>query len=316
MTKQPRGLRVLLTNDDGPPAPKSRYIEPFHRALRSRGFDVHVCIPGDHRSFSAKAMDPWRTVSVREEQLSDGPAWWLCDGATPAGSANIGLHHGPGPFDLVLSGPNFGANSSSSFLLCSGTLGAALEGALAGVPAIAISFDNDMQEAYKGDAGAGSPEDVAAACELTLDLIERLYQDWPSSVEVFNVNVPLKAGRHAPLIQTCVETRTRYHSLFQREDEQYRFSVSKVTRGEDRPVKRHFVYPTDASVLKSGKVTVTPLKATFAESECDLSSILGGTPKKLLDTGSIPRHPGWILPFVLGCCAGVGAMALARSRRC
>ena len=63
--------------------------------------------------------------------------------------------------------------------------------------------------------GAGTEEQVCAASELVLDLIERLHARWPPGVELFNLNVPLKAGRSARIVPTCVETRVRYASLFE-----------------------------------------------------------------------------------------------------
>lgn len=280
--------RVLLTNDDGPPGPKSRYIKSFCRCLRASGFEVHACVPAANCSWMGKAMNPWQEVTVREEAiLEDGPPWWFCEGATPASAANIGLHHGPGPFDLVLSGPNFGRNTSSCFALSSGTVAAATEGALAGVKAVAISFDNDGREISSGDAGAGNEDQVLAACWRTLDVIEALLDHWPPEVELFNVNVPLLAiGRPTPMVvPTCLETRVRYNSLYRRLDGEegggvegagrarYRFSVQDVTKrdceGQQQPA-----LPSDAETLDSGDVSLTPLKASLASAgEYDLSRL-------------------------------------------
>lgn len=66
--------------------------------------------------------------------------WVLLDG-TPATCSNIALHNlYPGEITLVVSGPNYGRNTSSAFALSSGTVGAAMSASMSGVPAIALSY--------------------------------------------------------------------------------------------------------------------------------------------------------------------------------
>ncbi|THV04928.1 cytoplasm protein, partial [Dendrothele bispora CBS 962.96] len=75
--------------------------------------------------------------SLRENEVAE---WVLLD-STPATCSNIGLFNlYPGQIDLVISGPNLGRNSSSAFALSSGTLGAAMSSSLSKVRSIALSY--------------------------------------------------------------------------------------------------------------------------------------------------------------------------------
>jgi len=118
----------------------------------------------------------------------DGEEWILVNG-TPATCAQLGLHHffqDRLPIDLVVSGPNYGRNSTSLFSLSSGTIGGAMEAAVCQKKAIALSFafwsrDHD-------------PELIAGACRHSVKLIEHLYKNWGSDVDLYSCNVPVVAN--------------------------------------------------------------------------------------------------------------------------
>lgn len=111
--------------------------------------------------------------------------WVLVDG-TPATCAQLGIYHffqDRGPVDLVVSGPNYGRNSTALFSLSSGTLGGAMEGALCQKKAIALSF------AYS--PGEHNPERIVGACKHAVKLIQYLYDRWAKGVDLYSINVPL-----------------------------------------------------------------------------------------------------------------------------
>lgn len=120
------------------------------------------------------------TTSAKKHSDDD---WYLLSG-TPATCAAIGIHHicREKP-DLLLSGPNYGRNSSSIAALASGTIGAALEGAGAGVKSIAVSFAFWNKES--------KDEWVDAATKLTVKLAQHLYDNWDPEVDLYTINVPL-----------------------------------------------------------------------------------------------------------------------------
>lgn len=167
-------MRVLLVNDDGPPAPHSPHILGLYEHLKNQlGWDVTVVLPssqkswgsmafslyppcskwyyypikGDYSGEKAKGYRNWSPVPrpLKEDEIAE---WILVDGS-PTTCANIGLYSlesgeasssSSSKFDMVISGPNFGRNTGTAFSLCSGTIGAAQAASLSGVPAIAISY--------------------------------------------------------------------------------------------------------------------------------------------------------------------------------
>jgi tubulin--tyrosine ligase len=114
--------------------------------------------------------------------------WILVDG-TPASCVHIGLYHyfqDRGPVDLVVSGPNYGRNTTAVFGLSSGTLGGALEAAVCRRKAIAIS--------YAFFSRNHDPEIIAGASKISVRVIEYLYNNWGENVDLYSVNVPLVEG--------------------------------------------------------------------------------------------------------------------------
>jgi tubulin--tyrosine ligase len=114
--------------------------------------------------------------------------WILVDG-TPASCVHIGLYHyfqDRGPVDLVVSGPNYGRNTTAVFGLSSGTLGGALEAAVCRRKSIAIS--------YAFFSRNHDPEIIAGASKISVRVIEYLYKNWGENVDLYSVNVPLVEG--------------------------------------------------------------------------------------------------------------------------
>jgi len=140
---------------------------------------------------------------IPEDKESSSPHYWALVPGTPATCTQLGLfHHStlfPGaialsselpPVDLVLSGPNHGRNTTAAFALSSGTLGGALEAAIAGMRAIALSFAFFTR--------SESQELIQEACELSARIIEKLVADWDKSgqpqPDLYSINVPLVDG--------------------------------------------------------------------------------------------------------------------------
>jgi len=111
---------------------------------------------------------------------------WILVDSTPASCAQIGLYHyfeSRGPIDLVVSGPNYGRNSTAVFSLSSGTIGGAMEAAVCGFKSIALSyafFDRNHDAAI-----------ITGASDLSAKLIQHLYDNWDANTHLYTVNVPL-----------------------------------------------------------------------------------------------------------------------------
>jgi tubulin---tyrosine ligase len=134
--------------------------------------------------------------------FEDGKEEWTLIDGTPASCVQIGLFHlnkDRGPVDLVLSGPNYGRNTTALFSLSSGTVGGALEGSVCGKRAIALSYAFESRE--------HDPEIIAAASSVSQRLVEKLVKEWPDDVHLYSVNVPLR--------KNVGETKIMYTDMLQ-----------------------------------------------------------------------------------------------------
>jgi 5'-nucleotidase len=130
-------LEVLLTNDDGIEA---EGLQSLRRALREvDGVSLAVIAPDGNRSATARSITTRRPLLVTEVDFGDGSVGYATDG-TPVDCvrlAQLGLIEGL-RVDLVVSGINHGANLGDD-ITYSGTVAAALEALILGVPGIAVS---------------------------------------------------------------------------------------------------------------------------------------------------------------------------------
>lgn len=324
MATQATKPRVLLTNDDGPPGPESPYIYGLWKHLsHDLGWDVKVVVPSSQKSWIGKAYQIKDVVRgkyyyptepngngevcetsrpLREGEVSE---WVLLDG-TPATCTNIALHNlYKGEIDLVISGPNLGRNTSSAFMLSSGTVGAALSGALSLVRAVGVSYGTMRTPV--------TPDLHLPAHTLSARIIQHLWMNWdkdeaglrPSrEVDLYSINVPMIKGlldpESIPVRYTTV-WRNSYQRLFKPVEEASKKDVKKSGEGagpdapqahegsnesaqnkQEPQVERGLAFRwgpemrgllspsgvpagTDAHTLDQGMASVTPLRAGFAE---------------------------------------------------
>jgi len=131
--------------------------------------------------------------SPKSRPLKEGEIaeWILLDG-TPATCANVALHNlFPGQIDLVVSGPNLGRNTSAAFALSSGTIGAALSSSLSKVRAIALSYGTVV---HPTPTEYFQPAHVLG-CQIVHHLWDNWGSDESGlrsgEVDLYNVNIPL-----------------------------------------------------------------------------------------------------------------------------
>lgn len=245
-------LRVLLTNDDGVDAPA---LAPFARALEALGA-VTVVVPDRERSWVGKAISRVDEVVVARTDR-DGVAVTTCSGF-PADAVQLGVHVivDPAP-DLVVSGINIGYNHGAAFLLSSGTVGAAIEGWITGLPAIAFSTGPSNGDYESWRRHARSPEAkprwraLAETCATVLSdvrdagLFER--------ADVVSVNLPFDATADTPRRLTRV-ARVRYDQLLHPvAPGRYRHCFGTLTPRDD-------LAGTDVGAADEGIVSITPLR--------------------------------------------------------
>jgi 5'-nucleotidase len=177
-------VKVLLTNDDGIQA------EGLHAIRREldelEGIEVHVIAPDANRSATARSITTRSPLWVEEVRFDDGDSGFATDG-TPVDCvrfADLGLV-GSKP-DLIVSGINHGANLGDD-ITYSGTVAAALEGIVLGIPAVAISQQSRRREM---DFRFGDSFDFSHAASFGAELVRRLAEEIPPPDTLINVNCP------------------------------------------------------------------------------------------------------------------------------
>ena len=167
-------MRILVVNDDGIQA---KGIRELVKSL-SLKHEVYVCAPMSERSSFSHSVTYWRLVNKAKEEVVDGAIKaWSVD-ATPADCTYYGLNYFvKDKIDLVVSGINKGENLSSD-VIYSGTVGAAQEGILMQVPAMAFSLCSYTSQDY------------SVVCKYAEKLIDMYMQDPNRLSYVCNVNVP------------------------------------------------------------------------------------------------------------------------------
>jgi 5'-nucleotidase len=177
-------MRVLLTNDDGIGA---EGLHALRRALAEvDDADVRVIAPDSNRSATARSITTRSPLEVEEIELDDGTIAYATDG-TPVDCVrfgDLGLI-GDRP-DLIVSGINHGSNLGDD-ITYSGTVAAALEGIVLGIPAIAIS-----QQSGSREMGfiPGRQFDFEFAARLGAELVRSSIADPLPSETLLNVNCP------------------------------------------------------------------------------------------------------------------------------
>jgi 5'/3'-nucleotidase len=241
-------LNVLLTNDDGIYADG---LQALRRGLLAvRGVRLAVIAPDGNRSAMARSITTRRPLWVEEVAFPDGSLGYATDG-TPVDCvrlADLGVIAGFQP-DLVVSGINHGANLGDD-ITYSGTVAAALEGIVLGLPAIAVSQQSGAGALdFRFDGGFSF--DVASAFACTL--VERI-EDVPLPANtLLNVNVP--AGTPSGVEVTRLGKRIYEDELKLEHEEgaRRRYWVYGSDPGyHDEP-------GTDLAAVAAGRIAVTPL---------------------------------------------------------
>ncbi len=174
--------RILVTNDDGINATGLRALV---RALVQKGHEVYVAAPECERSGASKSV--FFKASVRETMFEGVARAWTVK-APPASIVYIAVNALlPEKPDIVVSGLNHGPNMGFEDFLTSGTIGAAIEASLMGIPAVAGSITKWRLE---GDQDAAIPAEITS--EIASALAEPHVSNALGDAPLIIVNSPPK----------------------------------------------------------------------------------------------------------------------------
>lgn len=211
-------MRFLVTNDDGI---GSVFLHELVQALRAGGHEIYVTAPKSEQSWVGAAKSRGRPVHAAAIDHGLGCQTWVIDG-TPSDAVNIAVGHllpRETEIDAVVSGINIGLNASLGFIIASGTIAGAWEGALHGLPAIAFSQDLtfELYDQLKASGGVPAPElhaSVKVSAQHAAHLAPQLAAaTLPRSFVVHNVNFPHPCTPQAEVRRT-VPARVVVPGLF------------------------------------------------------------------------------------------------------
>jgi 5'-nucleotidase len=228
-------MRVLLTNDDGIEADGLQALR--RRLLAIPGIELAVIAPDGNRSAMARSITTRRPLWVREVDFGDGTVGYATDG-TPVDCvrlANLGLIDGF-QAELVVAGINHGANLGDD-ITYSGTVAAALEAIVLGLPGIAVS-----------------QQSTAGELDFTSGLVSELRELPLSAGTLLNINVPGGTPRGVEVARLGKRVYRDELSLLGTDDggrRQYRiYGEADYERDEAG---------TDLAAVAAGLIAVTPI---------------------------------------------------------
>lgn len=272
--KRRNKLRILVSNDDGIHAPGLAVAEKIARTLSD---DIWVVAPETEQSGAAHSL----TLSMPLRLRTAGPQRFAVSGTPTDCVMMAGIHimkdHLP---DLVLSGVNRGYNVADD-VTYSGTVAAAMEGAVLGIPSIALS---------QAVGGRDETEEIWSCAEKHgPPLLKRLVEiGWPKDV-LLNINFPAPPPSKV--------TRVAVAAQGQRDQSILRVDERQDARGRTYfwvGFKRIFSDPepgTDLRAMFEGQISVTPLHLNLTElkEHQRLSALIEGPIKRLK---SPPKNRG------------------------
>ncbi|MEX0276555.1 MAG: 5'/3'-nucleotidase SurE [Ruegeria sp.] len=245
-------MRILLTNDDGINAPGLIVLEAIARGLAGPSGEIWIVAPAFEQSGVAHCISythPFMVAKLAERR-------YAAEGS-PADCVIVGLHDvmKDCPPDLVLSGVNRGNNSAENTLY-SGTIGGAMEAALQGIPAIALSQ-------YYGPRNRDLDDPFEAAALHGADLVRRILEATPTEQNdyrlFYNVNFPPVPADEVLGVRVAPQG--------------YRRDIRFGVEPHNSPSGRRFLWikggnqhnptapGTDAAANLEGYISVTPMRA-------------------------------------------------------
>jgi 5'-nucleotidase len=245
-------MRILISNDDGIFA---LGIQTLANTLAAAGHEVTVVCPDRERSATGHGLtlhDP-----IRAEEVSGifdpRVKAWSCSG-TPADCVKLALGALLDQFpDFVLSGINHGANLGTD-ILYSGTVSAAMEGTIEGIPSIAFSLTSFTYREFQ------------PAADFALRLLTQLeHQPLPEPL-LLNVNIPPVPAAEIAGVKITRQGIRRYFDTFQKRidprGKTYYWLSGEVLQDVEQPEHLHLPpeIEIDVRAIKDNFITVTPLQ--------------------------------------------------------
>lgn len=245
--------RILVTNDDGVTAPGLLALAQAVRGMD--GVDVSVLAPDHNWSACGHVKTMSRPIRMKATTLADGSIAWNSDGAPSDCVALAMMGALELKFDAVVSGINPNANVGLD-VTYSGTVTAAMEGTIHGVPGFAVSID--APEHHQG------PLEYEAAAQAAVRIIAQLLEQWDGNLPapIWNINVPYRSEGDYAGVQFTRQGVRLYHDLLEKRMDPR--GVPYYWIGGDAP-SGLVEDGTDYGAIKQGFISVTPLRMDMTD---------------------------------------------------
>jgi len=235
--------RILLSNDDGINSPLLHTLKEELAALPE--VEVIISAPADNQSGSSHSTDGGPLIV--EHIYQNGESLGYAVAGRPSDAVRFGLVElgKADPFDLVVSGINRGANVGNISHL-SGTVGAAMEGLLHGVPAIAVSQDV-------------ADVDTVASARFTAQLVKHYRESGAPEGTLISINIPsgeLQGVKIMPMGDSYLQTS--HYELVEQTGERSVYERQRI-------VVQSLDSSTDTYAYQQGYITLTPLKFDWTD---------------------------------------------------
>lgn len=237
-------MRILITNDDG------IHAEGIYALAKemSKKHEITVVAPREQKSACSHSISLEGVMKVKEEKLEGLACKAYSVLGTPADCTQIGLALLAKDAQLVISGINRGLNCGTD-VLYSGTVSAAIEGAINHVPSIAISMEVDWEK---------HDEEYEKAALWVSKIVDIAEKKFLRKDVVLNINVPNRPEHLIKGLKVCglgqFTYRSEYILLEDKDERVYTINAIKSKIEESN---------TDRYYLSEGYVTLTPLQFDF-----------------------------------------------------
>ncbi|AIE74203.1 MULTISPECIES: 5'/3'-nucleotidase SurE [unclassified Synechocystis] len=250
-------LNLLVSNDDGI---FSQGVRTLANTLAAAGHRVTVVCPDRERSATGHGLTLHRPIraGIVEDVFDPRITAWSCSG-TPADCVKFALHavmpHYP---DFVLSGVNHGANLGTD-VLYSGTVSAAMEGLIEGIPSVALSLVSF------------TATDFQPAADFANCFVQHLWRSPLGEPTLFSINIPAVPADQIAGVKLTRQGLQRYSETFEERydprGKRYYWLAGERVKEIPQPdyLRLNRRIPTDVQASQDNFITITPLQYNLTD---------------------------------------------------
>ncbi|MEA5509135.1 5'/3'-nucleotidase SurE [Crocosphaera sp. UHCC 0190] len=253
----PSPINILISNDDGI---FSLGVRTLANTLAEADYNVTVVCPDRERSATGHGLTLHRPIraEIVEDFFAPTIAAWSCSG-TPSDCVKLALstllETRP---DIIVSGINHGSNLGTD-VLYSGTVSAAMEGIIEGIPSVAISL------------ASFSSREFQPAANFACTLVKQLASHPLPESTLLNVNVPPVASNAIAGVMITRQGLRRYVENFEKRidprGKSYYWLAGELVTEIEQPDHIHLPpdIPTDVQAIQHNYITITPLQYNLTD---------------------------------------------------